>query len=104
MGSRQGLSVQNAVGAVVEEPKAPTDILPDTKAGPRRDVAEYIAEMILELRNLARSQKLFTVMVPLEYAYYEAFTAANKVEIPEAELKRIEELSKFSANLEQGLG
>lgn len=104
MGNRQRLSVQNAVGEPAEEPKAPAVIPPDTKAGPQRDVAEYIAEMILELRNLARSQKLYTVMVPLEYAYYEAFTAANKVEIPEADLKRIEELSKFSADLEHGPG
>ena len=102
MGSRQRLSAQNAVGTATEELRAPVVVPPDLKAGRQRDVAEYIAEMILELRNLARSHKLYTVMVPLEYAYYEAFTAANKVEIPEADLKRIEELSKFSADMEQG--
>lgn len=67
----------------------------------QRDTAEYISEMILELRNLARGQQLYTVMVPLEYAYYEAFSVANRVEIPEGEVERIKELSKTSQKLEQ---
>jgi hypothetical protein len=67
----------------------------------QRDAAEYIAEMILELRNLARVHQLYTVMVPLEYAYYEAFTVANRVEVPEGEVERIKELSKASQELEQ---
>jgi len=66
-----------------------------------RETAEYLSDMILELRNLARANQLYTVMVPLEYAYYEAFTAANRVEIPEDELERIRELSKASAEFEQ---
>ena len=70
-------------------------------AGHQREAAEYLADMILELRNLARVNKLYTIMVPLEYAYYEAFTASNRVEIPEAELKRIKELSKVALELEQ---
>jgi hypothetical protein len=40
-------------------------------------------------------------MVPLEYAYYEAFTVANRVEVPEGEVERIKELSKASQELEQ---
>jgi hypothetical protein len=67
----------------------------------QRDTAEYISEMILELRNLARANQLFTVMVPLEYAYYEAFTVANRVEVPPGEIERIKELSKVSQDLEQ---
>jgi hypothetical protein len=70
--------------------------------GPRqRDAAEYIAEMVLELRNLARNHRLFTVMVPLEYAYYEAFGVAHRVDVPEGEIERIRELSKASEALEQ---
>lgn len=70
--------------------------------GPRqRDAAEYIAEMVLELRNLARNHRLFTVMVPLEYAYYEAFGVAHRVEVPDGEIERIRELSKASEALEQ---
>lgn len=67
----------------------------------QRDTAEYISEMILELRNLARANQLYTVMVPLEYAYYEAFTAANRVEVPEAEIERIKELSRAVQELER---
>jgi hypothetical protein len=67
----------------------------------QRDTAEYISEMILELRNLARVHQLYTVMVPLEYAYYEAFSAANRVEIPDGEIERIKELSRASQELEQ---
>jgi hypothetical protein len=67
----------------------------------QRDAAEYISEMILELRNLARVHQLFTVMVPLEYAYYEAFTVANRVEVPEGEVERIKELSRVAQELEQ---
>jgi hypothetical protein len=67
-----------------------------TPAERQRETAEYLAEMILELRNLARSVKLHTVMVPLEYAYYEAFTVANRVEVPEDEIERIRRLSKAS--------
>ena len=67
----------------------------------QRDTAEYISEMILELRNLARAHQLYTVMVPLEYAYYEAFGVAHRVEIPPGEIERIKELSRVSQELEQ---
>ncbi|WP_395686155.1 hypothetical protein [Aestuariivirga sp.] len=58
----------------------------------QRDAAEYLADMILELRNLARSVNLHTIMVPLEYAYYEAFGAAHRIEVPEGEIERIKRL------------
>jgi hypothetical protein len=58
------------------------------------DTAQYVADMILELRNMAKSAKLHAVMVPLEYAYYEAFSAANRVHVPPAEVERINRLSK----------
>lgn len=58
-----------------------------------KDVANYVAEMILELRNISKSAKLYKVMVPLEFAYYEAFNAANQVDISAAELERIRELT-----------
>jgi hypothetical protein len=67
----------------------------------QRDTAEYISEMILELRNLARANQLYTVMVPLEYAYYEAFTVANRVEVPPGEIERIKELSRASRELDE---
>lgn len=67
----------------------------------QRETAEYLADMILELRNLARAHQLYTVMVPLEYAYYEAFGVANRVDIPQSEIERIRELSKVSQQMEQ---
>jgi len=60
------------------------------------DVTQYIADMILELRNMAKSTRLFQVMVPLEYAYYEAFSVANRVDVPKGEVERIRELEKAS--------
>lgn len=62
----------------------------------QRETAQYIADMILELRNMAKSTRLFQVMVPLEYAYYEAFGVANRVEVPEEEAERIRELAQAS--------
>ena len=66
----------------------------------QRETAEYLAEMVLELRNLARSVKLHAVMVPLEFAYYEAFGVAHRVEVPSAEVERIRELSRASERLD----
>ena len=60
----------------------------------QRDTAQYVADMILELRNMAKAVKLYSVVLPLEYAYYEAFSMANKVMVPQAEIDRIRELSR----------
>lgn len=67
----------------------------------QRDTAEYLTDMILEMRNLARSLRLHNVMVPLEFAYYEAFGVAHRVEVPSAELDRIRELSKAAEALDR---
>ena len=66
----------------------------------QRETAQYIADMILELRNMAKSVQLYQVMVPLEYSYYEAFAVANRVDAPAGEVERIRELSKVSAECE----
>ncbi|MFM8746078.1 MAG: hypothetical protein ACKOED_05360 [Aestuariivirga sp.] len=81
---------EKSVSLVAREPLTPAER--------QREMAEYLGEMILELRNLARSVKLYTVMVPLEYAYYEAFSVANRIEVPEDELERIKRLSQASAD------
>ena len=65
----------------------------------QKETAQYIADMILELRNMAKSAQLFQVMVPLEYSYYEAFAVANKVEVPPEEAERLRELSKVAAEM-----
>jgi hypothetical protein len=66
----------------------------------QREAAQYIGDMILELRNMAKANRLFQVLVPLEYAYYEAFAVANKVEPPPEEVERLKVLSKVSNSLE----
>ncbi|MCA3554840.1 hypothetical protein [Aestuariivirga sp.] len=67
----------------------------------QRETAEYLADMILELRNLARSVQLHSVMVPLEFAYYEAFGVAHRVEVPKSEAERLKELSKAAERFDQ---
>jgi hypothetical protein len=69
-------------------------------AANQRETGQYIADMILELRNMAKAAKLFKVMVPLEFAYYEAFAVANKVEIPPEELQRLHDLSRQAKSYE----
>ena len=83
--------------------EAVTKSLP-TLAERQRDTAEYLADMILELRNLARSVQLHTVMVPLEFAYYEAFGTAHKVEVPKAEIERIKSLSQAAERFDHDPG
>jgi hypothetical protein len=63
-----------------------------------RDTAQYIADMVLELRNLARSVELITLQGLLEVSFYEAFSAANRVEIPPDEIEHLRELSKASGS------
>ena len=63
----------------------------------RLEAAQYITDMILELRNMAKSVQLYQVLVPLEYAYYEAFAEANKIIAPPEEVQRLRELSKIAS-------
>ena len=62
-----------------------------------RETAQYIADMVLELRNIAKSVDLTTLQGLLEVSFYEAFSAANKVVIPEGEIEKLRELSKASS-------
>ena len=62
----------------------------------QREVSEYIAEMTLELSRMAQAAKLPMVVVPLEFAYYEAYAAAHRVEIPEDERLYLEKLDQVS--------
>ncbi|MGH6854099.1 MAG: hypothetical protein ACREDN_01635 [Aestuariivirga sp.] len=64
------------------------------------DTAQYVADMILELRNMAKAAKLFSVMVPLEYAYYEAFSKANRVIVPPEEIERLRLLADAAKEME----
>ncbi len=61
-----------------------------------RETAQYIADMVLELRNMAKSTEMKTLQGLLEVSFYEAFSVANKVVIPEGEIEHLRELSKAS--------
>ncbi len=61
-----------------------------------RETAQYIADMVLELRNMAKSLEMKTLQGLLEVSFYEAFSVANKTIIPEGEIEHLRELSKAS--------
>jgi len=61
-------------------------------ADSQKETAQYITDMVLELRNLAQRAELKTLSGLLEIAFYEAFSLANKVEIPPAEVERLKVL------------
>ena len=62
-----------------------------------RETAQYISEMVLEMRNLAKAADLKTLQGLLEVTYYESFTTANKVEIPPDEIEHLRMLGRVSA-------
>jgi hypothetical protein len=61
-----------------------------------RELAQYMADMLLEMRNLAKGAGFSTLLSLLEISYCEAFALANKVEIPEGEAEKLKELSRAS--------
>ena len=64
----------------------------------RRETAQYISELTLELRNLAKAHEMSSLQGLLEVAYYEAFTVATQIQLPEGELERIKEMSNAATN------
>ncbi len=65
----------------------------------KRETAHYITELVLELTQLARGAELKSLSVLLEFAYYEAFSTANKVEVPPAEVKQLKALEQAAKDL-----
>jgi polyhydroxyalkanoate synthesis regulator phasin len=63
-----------------------------------RETAQYISDMMLELRNMAKSAELKTLQGLLEVSFYEAFTVANKVDISDEEIEHLRELSRASTS------
>jgi hypothetical protein len=59
-----------------------------------RDSATYIADLILELRNLAKAENFRTLQGLLELGYYEAFALANPVNIPQDERDRLDAMER----------
>ena len=62
----------------------------------QRELAQYIADMLLELRNMARAAGLKTLLGLLEITFCEAFHVANKVEIPPGEVEKLRRLTQES--------
>ena len=58
-----------------------------------RELAQYIADMLLELRNMAKAAGLKTLLGLLEISFCEAFSIANKVEIPPGEIEKLKRLA-----------
>ena len=67
----------------------------------QRETAQYLTDMILELRTLARTAQLHAVMVPLEFAYYEAFALAHQVAISPDDIERLEDMSEASERMDR---
>jgi hypothetical protein len=65
-----------------------------------RDTANYIAEMILQLRNLAKGAQMSTLQGLLEISYYEAYSVANAIVIPAGEEQRLEEMGAHARRFE----
>ncbi len=61
-----------------------------------RETAQYIADMALELRNMAKPYEMKTLQGLLEVIFYEASSEANRVEIPPEEIEHLRMLSKAS--------
>jgi hypothetical protein len=61
------------------------------------EMAQYIADMLLEMRNMARAEGLTTLLGLLELSFCEAFSIANKVEIPAGEIEKLRRLAQAAS-------
>jgi hypothetical protein len=59
-----------------------------------RELATYIADMVLELRNLAKGAKMSPLQGLLEISYYEAYAVANHVAVPAGEAEHLHEMGE----------
>jgi hypothetical protein len=64
----------------------------------RRQSAQYIADMTLELHNIANVQGLFGLQHLLEVSYYEDSSAGTDNKISENEQKRLKQLAVASSD------
>ena len=80
----------------IKAPPARRPAPPSLGADCKRETAEYIAALSLEMRNLAKSCNMPTLQGLLEVAYYEAFTMATDIQVPPGEAEHLKELSRAS--------
>jgi hypothetical protein len=71
-----------------------TDSKSPEKDAQQLELAQYIADMLLELRNMARAAGLKSLLGLLEITFCEAFSIANKVKIPPGEIEKLRRLAK----------
>lgn len=64
------------------------------------ETAQYIADMLLELRNLAKAADLKPLQGLLELGYYEAYSTAHRAPIPEGEAERLEQMGEDARKAE----
>jgi hypothetical protein len=62
-----------------------------------KEVAQYTADILLELRQLAKSSNLGTLQGLIEICYYEAFSEANQPVISAEERSRLDALERGQA-------
>ncbi len=58
-----------------------------------QELAQYIADMLIEMRNMAKAAGFKTLWGLLEISFCEAFSIANKVEIPPGEIEKLNRLA-----------
>jgi hypothetical protein len=66
-----------------------------------KELATYIADMVLELRNLAKGAKMLPLQGLLEISYYEAYAVANQVSVPLGEEEHLHELGEHARRMEK---
>ena len=59
-----------------------------------QELAQYIADMLLELRKMAQSAGLKTLLGLLEISFCEAYSIANRVKIPPGEIEKLRRLAR----------
>ena len=67
------------------------------KLNREQETAQYIADMLIELRNMAKSAALTTLFGLLELSFCEAFSIANKVKIPDGEIEKLKQLVRAAS-------
>ena len=90
----------SAVLAALTVSGLPSDIFLFAGFLPPKEAAQYITEMLLELRNMAKAARLKQLLGLLELAYYEAFNSAHRQPIPEGEVERLEQMGEDARKAE----
>ena len=71
-----------------------TDGKKSAKSSQELEIAQYISDMLLQMRDMAKSAGLTTLLGLLELSFCEAFSIANKVEIPPGEIEKLKRLAR----------